>query len=156
MPEEKALSKPIPFHTYLINLALLLLLGYLIFLLYQKHSFKPFKSQKPVALAHIRDYGMQAYIGPDLKHLIPYDVKVPLAEGVFVLVEKGGHMIFNTNANVEISLQDEVLICIKKNGIDILEGEIIVNHPSGKLPVDFNIYHKGELLTPTVLPRTFR
>lgn len=141
---------------YLINLALLLLASYLVYTIFQNHQ--PIKNELPkeIELAKINDYGAQAYIGNDLKHLFTYDVKLPFVEGVFVVVTKGGHMIFTMNSNVEVSINDEATIQFKKDGINILSGEITINHPSGKSPVDFHVFRQDKLIDVIDLPATIR
>lgn len=142
--------------TYLINFILLILIGYLTYYFYEKHFLQTPIPPKEVELAKVNDYGAQAYIGSDLKHLVPYDVKFPIVEGVYLVEEKGGHMIFTMNSGVEVTLVDEVTIQFKKDGLDILAGEISINHPSGKLPDSFNIYSQGKLISVKNLPVTIK
>lgn len=149
-------ASPNKITTYLINFILLVLIGYFTYYFYEKHFLQGPKPPKEVELAKVNDYGAQAYIGSDLKHLVPYDVKFPIVEGVYLVEEKGGHMIFTMNSGVEVNMVDEVTIQIKKNGLDILAGEISINHPSGKLPDDFNIFSQGKLISVKNLPAIIR
>lgn len=142
--------------TYLINTVLLLLICYIAFLFYDNHKPQGKKTEGPKELARLNDYGAQAYIGSDLKHLLPYDVKIPFVDGMYVVLTKGSHMIFTMKSNVEVSLADEVSVQIKNDGIDILSGEITINHPSGKMPLDFHIYSQGKLLNISELPAVIR
>ena len=138
--------------TYLFNLLLLLLIGYLgyIFFFNKKPTIQ--NTLKPIEMAHVLDYGAQAFIGIDTKHLLPFDVKLPIVEGVYIRCEEGGHMVLITSSNIDISFKDQVLIRFLKNGIDILEGEVSINHPSGKLPDKFQIFLSGKLISITELP----
>lgn len=138
--------------SYLVNLALLLLIGYLAFtLLYQPKS-KEVTPPKKTEIAVLNDYGAPAYIGNDLKKLLPYDVKIPFEEGVFIVVVKGGRMIFTMHPQVEISLNDECSIQLNKNSVNVLSGQISVDHPSGKIPETFQIYLQDKLVSITDLP----
>jgi hypothetical protein len=140
--------------TILINFLLLGLIGYLGYYFWQ--SRKPAKEKEPVSLAALNSYGQPAYIGSDLKSLVPYDIKIPFFEGCYLLEEVGGHMIFTLLNQVEVSLKDKALIRFEKNGIDILEGEITLVHPSGKFPAGFKVYQKGVSLTIDVSPITIQ
>ena len=142
--------------TYLITAVLLLLICYIALLFYDNHQPQEIKSVGANGLARLNDYGAQAYIGSDLKHLLPYDVKIPFVDGMYVVLTKGSHMIFTMNSHVVVSLADEVSIQIKNDGLDILSGEVNVNHPSGKLPLDIHIYSQGKLLKVNDLPAVIR
>ena len=138
--------------TYLLNLVLLLLICYLGYIFFFDKKLSLQNTPKPIEIAHVLDYGAQAFVGTDTKHLLPFDVKLPIVEGVYIYCENGGHMVLNTNANVEISFKDNALVRFLKNGIDILEGEVSFNHPSGKLPEKFQIFQIGKLISITELP----
>lgn len=141
------------YQVYLINIALLFLIGYLVLILYQSHN--PVKPKIIPQIAKLNDYGQPAFIGRDLKYLLNYDVKIPFTEGDYVLVELGGHIIFTLDNLVEVSLKDKVLIQFRKDGLDLLEGEITIQHPSGKIPNEFHVYKNGKILeisaSPTVI-----
>jgi hypothetical protein len=132
------------------------LIGYLGFIFFFNKKPTIQYTPKPIEMAHVLDYGAQAYIGIDTKHLLPYDVKLPIVEGIYIHCENGGHMVLNTNTNVEISFKDNVLVRFLKNGIDILEGEVSINHPSGKLPDKFQIFQIGKSISITDLPVTIK
>ena len=115
-------KSPPKLQIYLFNIVLVLLITYLVFALWDAHN--PAKAHEPVPLARLNDYGQPAFIGNDLKHLVPYDIKLPFAEGVFLLEELGGHMIFTMDSQVEVSLKDKVLLQFRKEGLELIEGEI--------------------------------
>lgn len=127
--------------TVLINALLLVLIGYLGYYFWQ--SRRPAKLKGPASLAIVNSYGQQAYIGGELNRLVPFDIKIPFTEGCYLLLENGGHLSFTMNNLVEVSLKDKVLIRFEKNGIEILEGAITLQHPSGKFPDTFKVYKKG-------------
>ncbi len=127
--------------TILINSLLLVLIGYLGYYFWQ--SRRPTKAKSPVSLAFVNSYGQQAYIGDELNRLVPFDIKIPFSEGCYLLVENDGHLIFTMNNQVEVSLKDKALIRFEKNGIEILEGAITLQHPSGKFPDTFKVYKQG-------------
>jgi len=143
MDEENSVSD-LPssrFQGILINILLILLIGYLGYYFWQSH--RPSKPKASISLATVNSYGQPAYIGTELNRLVPYDVDIPIFEGCYFLLENGGHIIFTMQNQIEVSLKNKVLIRFEKNGIDILEGVISLQHPSGKFPDSFKVYKQG-------------
>lgn len=129
------------FQGILINVLLALVIGYLGYYFWQ--SRRPSKPKAPISLVTVNSYGQSAYIGTELNRLVPYDVDIPVFEGCYFLLENGGHIIFTMQNQIEVSLKNKVLIRFEKNAIDILEGEISLQHPSGKFPDSFKVYKQG-------------
>ncbi len=127
-----------------LNFALLLGIVYLVYLVVQKH-YQTNKIERPYL--KVCEYGYPAYIGYQLNQLEPFDVKLPLRPGVFVVLESDGHMIIETKDEVMVKLENSCAVEFRSDGVNIIEGKVFFNTTQSTFPDNFHVYHKGRPLS---------
>lgn len=119
------------FSAYLLLLLAMLYLAFIFWTKYQ--SIDESKSKSKSHSYQVCEFGGgEAFRGPELKKLLPFDLKEPLFDKEYLVIKEGAHILLRHTSGTEISITKPSALQLMPGSIDVIDGplpEIVTPKP---------------------------